>query len=75
MLKVVIIESVSVSSLIMMVRGANMMVRGANLPPIIAWKVSNTLGSFSISRSNLSLVCFGSLIFFRRRWKVIISRS
>ena len=32
-LKVVIIESTSVSSLLMMVRGAN-------LPPIIAWKVS-----------------------------------
>ena len=39
------------------------MVRGANLPPIIAWKLSNTLGSFSFSRSNLSLVCFGLLIF------------
>ena len=55
-LKVVIIESMSVSSLLMMVRGAN-------LPPIIAWKLSNTLGSFSFSRSNLSLVCFGLLIF------------
>ena len=42
-LKVVIIESMSVSLLLMMVRGAN-------LPPIIAWKVSNTLGSFSFSR-------------------------
>ena len=40
------------------------MVRGANLPPIIAWKVSNTMGSFSFSRSNLSLMCFGLLIFF-----------
>ena len=49
-LKVVIIESRSVSSLIMMVRGVN-------FPPIIAWKVSNTLGSFSFPRSNLSLVC------------------
>ena len=39
------------------------MVRGANLPPIIVWKVSNTLGSFSFSRSYLSLVCFGLLIF------------
>ena len=47
-----------------------MMVRGANLPPIIAWKVSNTLRAFSFSRSNLSLVCFGLLIFFRRRRKV-----
>ena len=56
-LKVVIIESMSVSSLLVMVRGAN-------LPPIIAWKVSNTLGSCSFSRSNLSLVCFGLLIFF-----------
>ena len=55
-LKVVIIESMSVSSLLMMVRGTN-------LPPIIAWKVSNTLESFSFSRSNLSLVCFGLLIF------------
>ena len=52
-----IIESMSVSSLLMMVRGAN-------LPPIIAWKVSNTLGSFSFSRSNLSLACFGLPIFF-----------
>ena len=58
--KVVIIESMSVPSLLMMVRGAN-------FPPIIAWKVSNTLGSFSFSKSNLSLVCFGSLIVFRRR--------
>ena len=42
LLKVVIIESMSVSSLLMMLRGANP-------PPIIAWKVSNTLGSFSFS--------------------------
>ena len=42
---------------------------------IIAWKVSNMLGSFSFSRSNLSLVCFGLLIFLRRRRKVIISKS
>ena len=55
-LKVVIIESRFVLSLLIMVRGAN-------LPPIIAWKVSNTLGSVSFSRSNLSLVCFGLLIF------------
>ena len=55
---VVITESMSVSSLLMMVRGAN-------FPPIIAWKVSNTLGSFSFLRSNLSLVCFGLLIFFK----------
>ena len=41
-----------------------MTVRRANLPPIIAWKVSNTLGSFSFSRSNLSLVCFGLLFCF-----------
>ena len=46
-LKMVIIESMSVSSLLMMVRGANLL-------PIIAWKVSNTLGSFSFSMSNLS---------------------
>ena len=44
-------------------------------PPIIAWKLSNTLGSFSFSRSNLSFVCFGLLIFFRWRRKVIISKS
>ena len=37
-LKVVIIEFTSVSSLFKMMRGAN-------FPPIIAWKVSNTLGS------------------------------
>ena len=66
-LKVMIIESMSVSSLLMMVRGAN-------LPPIIAWRVSNMLGFFSFSRSNLSLVRFGLLIFFRRRRKVIISK-
>ena len=34
-----------------------MMVRGVNFPPIIAWKDSRTLGSFSFSRSNLNLVC------------------
>ena len=56
--EVVITESRSVSSLFMMVRCAN-------FPPIIAWKVSNTLGSFSFSRSNLSLVWFGLLIFFQ----------
>ena len=44
-----------------------MMARGANFPPIIAWKVSNTLGSFSFLRSNLSLVCFGLLIFFQAK--------
>ena len=59
-LKVVITESMSVSSLFMIVRGAN-------FPPIIAWKVYNTSGSFSFSRSSLSLVCFGLLILFRRR--------
>ena len=59
-LKVVIIEFMSVSSLLMMVRGAN-------LPPVIAWEVSNTLGSFCFSRSNLSLVCFGSLISFQAK--------
>ena len=62
--QVVIIESRSVSSL-------SMMERGANFPSIIAWKVSNTLGSFSFSRSNLCHVCFGLLILFRRRLKVI----
>ena len=49
--------------------------RSANFPPITAWKVSNALGSFSFSRSSLSLVCFGLLILFRRRWKIIISKS
>ena len=40
-----------------------------------SWKVSKTLGSFSFSRSNLSLVCFTLLIFFFRRGrKVIISK-
>ena len=43
--KVVIIESMSESSLFMMVRGAN-------VPPIVAWKVSKTLGSFIFSSSN-----------------------
>ena len=66
--KVVIIESMSVSSLLMMVRDAT-------FPPFIAWEVSNTLGFFSFSRSNVSLMCFGSLILFRRRWKVIITKS
>ena len=59
-MKVVIIESISVSSLLMMVRGADLL-------PIIAWKLSNTLGSLSCSRSNLSLVCFGLLIFFQAK--------
>ena len=44
-LKVVIVECMSASLLLMMVRGAN-------LPSIIAWKVSNTLRSFNFSRSN-----------------------
>ena len=56
-LKVVIMESMSVSSLFMMVRGAN-------FPSIIAWKVSNTLEPISLLRLNLSHVCFGLLIFF-----------
>ena len=30
---------------------------------------------FRFSRSNLSLVCFGLLVLFRRRWKAIISKS
>ena len=67
-LKVVIMQSRSVSSLFMMVRGAN-------FPPTIAWKVFNTLGFFSFSWSNLSLVCFDLLILFRQRLKVIISKS
>ena len=51
MLKVVIIESRSVSSLFMMVRGANS-------PLIIAWKVSNTLGSFSFFKVKLESCVF-----------------
>ena len=58
LLKVVIIQSMSAFSLFMMVRSANFL-------PIIAWQISNTLGSFSFSRSNLSLVCFGLLILFK----------
>ena len=45
------------------------------LPTCNSWKVSNTLGSFSFLRSNLSLVCFGLLISFRQRRKIIISKS
>ena len=67
-LKVVIIEFRSISSLFIMVRSRN-------FPPILVWKVSDTLGSFSFPRSNLSLVCVGSLILFRRSWKGIISKS
>ena len=48
---------------------------GANFPPIVAWKVQATSGSLSFSRSNLSLGWFGFLAFFRRTWKVIITRS
>ena len=44
-LKLVIIESMSVSSLFMMVRGGNS-------PLFMAWKVSNILGSFNFSRSD-----------------------
>ena len=62
------IESVSASSLFMMVIGVN-------FPLIIAWKVSNTVGSFSFLRLNLKFAGFGFLILFRRRWKVIISKS
>ena len=40
-----------------------------------SWKDSNPLGSFSVSRSNFRLVCFGRLILFRRRWKAIISKN
>ena len=60
-LKVVIIESMSVSSLLMMVRGENLL-------PIMARKVSNTFGSFSFPRSNLSLVCFGLLKYTRLKF-------
>ena len=58
-LKVVIVESMPAFSLIKMVRGAKFL-------RIKAWKVSNTLGSFSFLKSDLSLVCFGLLILFRR---------
>ena len=51
-----------------------MMVRVANFLPVTAWKVSNILGSFSFSRSNLSLPYFGLLILFRRKREVIISK-
>ena len=40
-----------------------------------AWKVSNTLGSFSFLRSNLSLMCFALQIFFRRRRKTFLILS
>ena len=53
-LKIMIIKSWFVPLLFIMVRGAN-------FPPIIAWKVSNTFGSFSLPRSNLRLMCFGLL--------------
>ena len=62
MLNVVIIESMSPSSLFMMVRGAN-------FPSITAWRVSNTLGSSSFSRSNLSLQGFSLLILFKKETK------
>ena len=56
--------TLAVKGLMMSVSSFLMMVRVVNLPPIIAWKVSNTLGSFSFLRSDLSLVCFGLLVFF-----------
>ena len=52
-----------------------MVLRGANFPPIISWKISNTLGSFSFSGSNLSVVCFGLLKLFRRRYRRSSSAS
>ena len=43
---------------------------------IIAWKGFQLIGIFLfLSRTNLSLVCLGLLILFRRRWKVIITTS
>ena len=47
----------------------------ANFPPIFAWKISATSGSFSFSRSNLILVlhCFFAL--FRCKLKVILTSS
>ena len=50
-LKVVIIKSMSVCSLLMMVRGANFL-------PIIAWKVSNTLESFRFFEVKLESCVF-----------------
>ena len=67
-LKVLIIESMSVSS-------SFMMVRDANFPAIRASKVSTALGLFCFSRSNLSFLCFYLLILFRRSWKVVISKT
>ena len=46
-----------------------------NHPAYHCLEVSNTLGSFISSRSDLSFVCFGLLILFRRRWEVITSKS
>ena len=66
--KVLIIVSRSVSSLYVMVKCIS-------FPLIRAWKVSRTLGSFNFSRSELSLLCSGSQIVFRRRCKVTINKS
>ena len=45
------------------------------LPAYHSLETFNTLGSFSFSWSNFSLMCLGWLILFRRRWKVVISNS
>ena len=58
-LQVVVIKSMSIVLLFMMEGGANFLL-------VIAWKVFNALGSFSFSRSNVSLECFGLLILFSR---------
>ena len=51
MLKVVIIDFMSASSLFMMVKGAN-------FPPITAWKVFNALGSFQLFEVELKSFVF-----------------
>ena len=45
------------------VSSLSMMVRGANFPPIIAWKVSNTLGSLAF-RGQSWLLCVLACWFF-----------
>ena len=57
----------SVSSLFMMLRGANFL-------PITAWKVSNTLGSFSFSRSTWVL-CVLACLFFSGEGGMSLSAS
>ena len=64
---VVIMVSMSMSSLLSPMSGAN-------FPPTVAWKVQAISGSLSVSRSNLSLGWFAFLAFFRRTRKVSITR-